>query len=265
MYRVMVSLHGPMRASSAGVGLIWSMGNNKTPKGLSPIALEPNLDNYPVGTDVHAIGHPTGQIWTYTKGYISQIRPGFEWGTSGRDYKHRATVIQTQTPINPGNSGGPLLSDEGKLIGVNSFKSKDGEGLNFAVSAKDVESFLESSSRNESRASNKKSTCPDRPKEINRGEGSEGATMRVFDSNCNGKPDFVVQIPKSKEDPVLVLFDRNEDGRPDVVVFDFKHDNFFDLSFHDKDFDGTWDLVGEHPDGKLVASSFKTYDTAMAK
>jgi S1-C subfamily serine protease len=40
--------------------------------------------------------------------------------------KHRATVIQTQTPINPGHSGGPLLEDSGMLVG------------NFAVSAKDV-------------------------------------------------------------------------------------------------------------------------------
>ena len=33
---------------------------------------------------------------------------------------HRANVIQTQTPINPGNSGGPLISDEGKVVGINS-------------------------------------------------------------------------------------------------------------------------------------------------
>jgi S1-C subfamily serine protease len=45
---------------------------------------------------------------------------------------HRATVIQTQTPINPGNSGGPLLSADGKIVGVNSFKATEAEGLNFA-------------------------------------------------------------------------------------------------------------------------------------
>ena len=53
-----------------------------------------------VGADVHAIGHPQGQTWTYTKGLISQVRPDYQWGP------HKADVIQTQTPINPGNSGG---------------------------------------------------------------------------------------------------------------------------------------------------------------
>ena len=32
-----------------------------------------------VGADVHAIGHPSGQTWTYTKGIVSQIRRGYEW------------------------------------------------------------------------------------------------------------------------------------------------------------------------------------------
>jgi S1-C subfamily serine protease len=64
-----------------------------------------------VGEDVHAIGHPTGQAWTYTKGLISQIRLNYEWETETES--HRANVIQTQTPINPGNSGGPLIADNG--------------------------------------------------------------------------------------------------------------------------------------------------------
>jgi S1-C subfamily serine protease len=73
-----------------------------------------------VGADVAAIGHPEGQRWTFTKGIVSQIRPDYQWSTGPGD-THRATVIQTQTPINPGNSGGPLLSFDGKIVGVNSF------------------------------------------------------------------------------------------------------------------------------------------------
>jgi S1-C subfamily serine protease len=92
-----------------------------------------------IGADVHAIGHPTGEMWTYTRGLISQIRSDYEWKAGGET--HRANVIQTQTPINPGNSGGPLIGDSGKLLGVNSFKST-GEGLNFAVSVKDVTTFI---------------------------------------------------------------------------------------------------------------------------
>ena len=92
-----------------------------------------------VGVDVHAIGHPTGEAWTYTTGVISQYRMGYEWTTD--KVKHKADIIQTQTPINPGNSGGPLISDAGTLIGINSFKIQ-GEALNFAISVDDVKKFL---------------------------------------------------------------------------------------------------------------------------
>ena len=64
------------------------------------------MNEVQVGADVHAIGHPAGQTWTYTKGIVSQIRSDYEW-QPGPAEKHVADVIQTQTPINPGNSGGP--------------------------------------------------------------------------------------------------------------------------------------------------------------
>jgi len=35
-----------------------------------------------------------------------------------------------------------LISDDGKLIGVNAFKASGGEGLNFAVAVNEVEKFL---------------------------------------------------------------------------------------------------------------------------
>jgi S1-C subfamily serine protease len=63
---------------------------------------------------------------------------------TGPGDSHRATVIQTQTPINPGNSGGPLLSFDGKIVGINSFRATGSEGLNFAVVAKDIDHFLAS-------------------------------------------------------------------------------------------------------------------------
>jgi S1-C subfamily serine protease len=94
-----------------------------------------------------SIGHPRQNDWSLTKGIISQYRRGYVWtygsadaATSGDPtIKHKANIIQTQTPINPGNSGGPLISDSGTLIGVNTGK---GEGLNFAVSVEDVRKFL---------------------------------------------------------------------------------------------------------------------------
>ena len=99
-------------------------------------------DSIDVGTDVAAIGHPSGKTWTFTKGIVSAFRPAYEWSGGPNDSKHVATVIQTQTPINPGNSGGPLLTEDGKIVGVNSFGTPGAENLNFAVAAKEIRAFL---------------------------------------------------------------------------------------------------------------------------
>jgi predicted DNA-binding transcriptional regulator AlpA len=53
-------------------------------------------DSIDVGTDVAAIGHPSGKTWTFTKGIVSAFRPAFEWSGGPNDSKHVATVIQTQ-------------------------------------------------------------------------------------------------------------------------------------------------------------------------
>jgi hypothetical protein len=104
-----------------------------------PLARPTSLE---VGQDVHAIGHPDGQVWTYTTGTISQIRPRYKWNSVGDTFSHQATVIQTQTAINVGNSGGPLLNDRGELVGINAFRSVGGEGLNYAIAIDTLKEFL---------------------------------------------------------------------------------------------------------------------------
>ena len=76
---------------------------NRAPSNMRPIPISER--KVEVGADAHAIGHPSNQLWTYTKGYISQIRNDFRWSEI-----NEANVLQIQTPINPGNSGGPLLN-----------------------------------------------------------------------------------------------------------------------------------------------------------
>jgi len=49
------------------------------PKTIKHIRLG-SSSNLAAGQDVHAIGHPNGEIWTYTKGFISQIRDDIEKG-----------------------------------------------------------------------------------------------------------------------------------------------------------------------------------------
>ena len=95
-----------------------------------------------VGEQVHAIGHPEGEIWSYSLGYISQHRDDYEWSYDDSGKSFTADVYQMQTPINEGNSGGPLLNKFGNIVGINSFGFEAKQGLNYAVSVKEIIKFL---------------------------------------------------------------------------------------------------------------------------
>lgn len=86
------------------------------------------------GDDVYAIGAPKSMAYTLTKGVISAKER--EIGK----YKY----IQTDAAINEGNSGGPLLNDEGNVIGVNTLKMLDSEGIGLAIPVTAVSDFLKS-------------------------------------------------------------------------------------------------------------------------
>jgi S1-C subfamily serine protease len=231
------------------------------PAGVTPISLGQASD-IEVGADVHAIGHPQGEDWTYTKGVISQIRQGYDWTASA--HRHRATVIQTQTPINPGNSGGPLLSDSATLLGVNAFKA-EGEGLNFAVGLDDVQRFLSSSTSRfaeQRRASSQNAVAACEPKILYSGFDKKGGyEVTGVDSDCDGRADVEFRLPAQKGKPLLAVFDSNGDGQLDVIVFSFKRNWKWDMSFVDTDFDGNWDLVGYHDTGQLKATRYEPYSS----
>lgn len=212
-----------------------------------------------VGLDVHAIGHPIEQIWTYTKGIISQYRLGYEWQPKD-GVKHRADVIQTQTPINPGNSGGPLFGDSGTLLGVNSF-SKSGEGLNYAVSVDDVKRFLGRSGNRVAEvtpAPPPKAKCE--PTLVSRWRSKEeNATIEGYDSICTGKIDATLTYFDDQSRPLLLDMDRNHDGRFDVEYWGNRGGSKWMLSFWDDKFVGRWTLVGYHDDGSLKPTRFESY------
>lgn len=210
-----------------------------------------------VGADVHAIGHPKGQTWTYTKGLISQIRRDYTWGP------HKVDVIQTQTPINPGNSGGPLISDGGKLIGVNFFKHQ-GEGLNFAVAISDIERFLKAAQDGayEPPGAVAATTRPCAPKVVYEGRGKDNTSfVRTLDMNCSGKVNAALVVPDDTSKPTEFRLDTNTDGKTDAWIVDDNRDGKWDISYWDTDFDGKPDLVGHHPDGELKPTRMEKYQS----
>jgi serine protease Do len=90
-----------------------------------------NSDEAKVGQWVVAIGEPRGLDQTVTQGIISaKHRNGITDPSGYQDF------LQTDAAINPGNSGGPLLTLDGKVIGINSvIASESGgfEGIGFAI------------------------------------------------------------------------------------------------------------------------------------
>ncbi|MDP3174266.1 MAG: trypsin-like peptidase domain-containing protein [Phenylobacterium sp.] len=225
----------------------------EVPAGVKPLVVGGAAD-VQIGSDVHAIGHPTGQTWTYTRGIVSQIRKDETWSVEDK-IEHRATLIQTQTPINPGNSGGPLLDDKLEIIGINSFVS-DGEGLNFAVSGDDVKVFL---TRTSDRLSAPVAVDPNCKMTVLLSERTTdpAGVKELVDQDCDGDSDFVFLLPDNKRDPMMALFDTDADGKVDKVVVDENGDGKLDYALLDTDGDGKPDMRGAIRKGESEPSRYE--------
>lgn len=86
------------------------------------------------GNDVYAIGAPKSMAYTLTKGVIS----------AKERQLGNYTYVQTDAPINSGNSGGPLLSDAGQVVGMNTMKLNDSEGIGLAIPIAVICNYLQS-------------------------------------------------------------------------------------------------------------------------
>lgn len=87
-------------------------------KGL-PFLLYGNSDDVKIGQWVLAVGYPLTLETTVTAGIISAKGRTLEIN-SRQSSRPVESFIQTDAAVNPGNSGGPLISTDGKLIGINS-------------------------------------------------------------------------------------------------------------------------------------------------
>lgn len=94
-----------------------------------PIA---DISTTKIGDDVYAIGAPKSMAYTLTKGVIS----------AKERIVGRNSYIQIDAAINEGNSGGPLLNDSGQVLGMNTLKMSDSEGIGLAIPANVICEYL---------------------------------------------------------------------------------------------------------------------------
>ncbi len=75
------------------------------------------------GENILTIGNPGGLSFTVTRGIVSYV---------GREIEG-VPFIQTDAAINRGNSGGPMITEDLKVVGINSLTSLNEQGISFAL------------------------------------------------------------------------------------------------------------------------------------
>ncbi|MCM8750603.1 trypsin-like peptidase domain-containing protein [Thermomicrobiaceae bacterium CFH 74404] len=97
-----------------------------------PVAKLGDSDTLRVGQWVVAIGNALGLEGgpTVTAGVVSALNRTLQPGPNEPPF---GPLIQTDAAINPGNSGGPLVSLQGEVIGINTAKIQQAEGIGFAI------------------------------------------------------------------------------------------------------------------------------------
>jgi len=107
------------------------------PNGKELVAAElGDSDEVNIGSYAAAIGNPLGLAFerSMSQGIISGLNRAITvTNESTGGTVTMEGLIQTDATINSGNSGGPLLNSKGQVIGINSAKASDGEGMGFAI------------------------------------------------------------------------------------------------------------------------------------
>ncbi len=99
-----------------------------------------------VGQQVVAIGNALGQFRnSVTSGIVSgKGRPIQADDGSGGSSEQLENLLQTDAAINPGNSGGPMVTLDGKVVGINTAVSQDGQAIGFAIPINDAKGIITS-------------------------------------------------------------------------------------------------------------------------
>jgi S1-C subfamily serine protease/Flp pilus assembly protein TadD len=138
-----------------------------------------------VGAAVYAIGNPQGLANSLSAGIVSgvrEIKAGLSW-------------LQTTSPISPGSSGGPLLTPDGKVVGVTTAIRRGGQNLNFAVPVSELRRFLAASYRKRALEEGRSIRCQEREAFIQLPFGKDDFTsilLKAHDYIANKKHDEAI-------------------------------------------------------------------------
>lgn len=99
----------------------------KTSKAVPFLKISKNLPEQ--GEEIMAVGNPKGLEGTISNGIVSAFRDNNKW-------------IQFTAPVSEGSSGGALINSAGEVVGMPTLLFREGQNLNFAISASVLASFL---------------------------------------------------------------------------------------------------------------------------
>lgn len=236
-----------------------------------------------IGSQVFAIGHPGGLLWSFTEGIVNRIAEdswsydvenastGFFdniynwWFDLEEDvpYTVTAKTIFTQTPINPGNSGGLLLNSEGLLVGINTAIDLTMNNVNKAIHGDEVEKFLEkndiilydNTTINENLS--ERSSLISNFVLVSDPEIEGYYFITKFDG-VDIQIDFAV--PSNNEDAAYIGIDFDNDGYHDTVLYDLNEDSSYSFWDIDIDLNGDIDWSGNVFSDKMSRKYRRFFD-----
>jgi S1-C subfamily serine protease len=113
---------------------------------LAALRVDGDVDDHPVarirhgrilpGETAHVVGSPNGFIWSYSRGFVAQMRP-----KTLNFHRKPIDTLQINVAIAPGSSGGGAFDADGNLIGVASWLIEDMPNNGFFVAADEIELF----------------------------------------------------------------------------------------------------------------------------
>lgn len=96
-----------------------------------------------LGQSVIAIGNSLGEFRnTVSVGVISGLQRNIVAGGAGGDIEKLSRILQTDAAINEGNSGGPLVSTDGRVLGMSTAVATGAQNIGFAIPAQDLQRVL---------------------------------------------------------------------------------------------------------------------------